>query len=207
MLLEIFLNAFITLLVITDPLGTAAVFTSLVVGQDGAKIKAMAVKATLIAFFLLVFFSFLGAPLLTQLGISIPAFRIAGGLLLFVTAFRMLFGDHDPQSLKGEDGSYGDRSDIAVFPIAIPLLSGPGCLTAVILLASKAQDQTGGQAALIAAMVAVSVVTLACLMGAGAVQRFVGKSGLNILARVMGVVLAAMSVQFIADGIRGMNFH
>ncbi len=80
-------------------------------------------------------------------------------------------------------------------------------LTAVILLASKAQDQTGGQAALIAAMVAVSIVTLACLMGAGAVQRFIGKSGLNILARVMGVVLAAMSVQFIADGIRGMNFH
>lgn len=207
MLFETFLNAFITLLVITDPLGTAAVFAGLVIGQEGAKIKAMALKATLIAFCLLIFFSFLGAPLLTQLGITIPAFRVAGGLLLFVTAFRMLFGDHDPQSLKQEEGAYGDRSDIAVFPIAIPLLSGPGCLTAVILLASKAQEQTGGHAALVAAMVAVSAVTLLCLMGAGTAQKFIGRSGLNVLSRVMGVVLAAMSVQFIADGVRGMNFH
>ncbi len=206
-LIDIFINAFITLLVIANPLAAAAVFTGLMAGYDSNRIKKTSYRAVFVSFGLLVFFALLGEPLLDSLGISIPAFRIAGGMLLFVTAFRMLFGHHEAETLGKMPEVYNDRSDVAVFPMAIPLLAGPGCMTASILLTSKANDVSGGWFAVLVAILAVMGVSLACLLMAGPLQRLIGYSGTNILVRVMGVVLAAMSVQFIADGLRGMNFH
>jgi multiple antibiotic resistance protein len=204
-LYELFLSSFITLFVIADPLGTAAVFTGLTAGYDRHHIWVTATKAVLVAFGLLVFFALLGSPLLAKLDISIPAFRIAGGLLLFVTAFRMIFGQHEPEAIEKNRGAYIDQSDIAVFPLAIPLMSGPGCMTAVILLVQKT-EASWQVVTILGAILAVHIISFVCLLGASSIQRIIGSSGTNILARVMGVILAAMSIQFISDGLRGMHF-
>jgi multiple antibiotic resistance protein len=201
--IEIFVNAFITLAVIIDPIGTAAVFCVMTAHYDQPRFRKTALRAAAIAFGLLLFFALFGSILLQKLGISLPAFRIAGGILLFVTAFRMLFGQPQPESIKDEKSSF-DKNDIAVFPIAIPLLAGPGCMTAIILLMSRTHDATENIAVL-AALVTVHVVALSCLLAASPIQKWLGDGGVNILARVMGVILAAMSVQFVVDGLRGMS--
>lgn len=200
---EIFLNAFITLTVIVDPVGTAAVFCGMTAKFENKKFRQTAFRATSIAFGLLLFFGLFGSALLEKLGITLPAFRIAGGILLFVTAFRMLFGQPQPESVKNDSNNY-EEHDIAVFPIAIPLLAGPGCMTAIILLMSRARD-ISEQATVLGALMATHLVALLCLLVAAPIQRLLGSGGVNILARVMGVILAAMSVQFVADGLRGMK--
>ena len=202
-LFEIFLNAFITLIVIVDPVGTAAVFCGMTAAYDKNKSRKTAFRAVVIASSLLVFFGLFGSGLLEKLGISLPAFRIAGGVLLFVSAFRMLFGQPQPESVQKDSNNYQEH-DIAVFPIAIPLLAGPGCMTAIILLMSRAQD-INGQGMVLLALFAVHLVALLSLLAATPIQKLLGSGGVNILARVMGVILAAMSVQFIADGLRGMH--
>ena len=199
-LVEVFLNSFITLTVIVDPLGTAAVFCALTANYTTPKLRATALRATIIAFCLLLFFGVLGNVLLQRLGISLPAFRIAGGLLLFISAFRMLFGHS-----HAEDGAgVQSDNDIAVFPIAIPLLAGPGCMTAIILLMSRAHDMAGHMTVL-GGLAVTHVVALLCLLCAAPIRKALGAGGINILARVMGIILAAMSVQFVADGLRGMQ--
>lgn len=202
-LFEIFINAFITLTVIVDPVGTAAVFCGMTAGYRPDHFRRTAFRATSIAFGLLLFFGLFGSALLAKLGIGLPSFRIAGGILLFVTAFRMLFGQPQPESVSRDAATY-EEHDIAVFPIAIPLLAGPGCMTAIILLTSRAQG-TADTLAVFAALVATHLAALVCLLAAAPIQRLLGSSGVNILARVMGVILAAMSVQFVADGLRGMH--
>ena len=202
-LLEIFINAFITLTVIIDPIGTAAVFCAMTAQFNEKQFRKTAIRAATIAFCLLLFFGLFGSALLEKLGISLPAFRIAGGILLFVTAFRMLFGHPQPESVKQDKNTYEDH-DIAVFPIAIPLLAGPGCMTAIILLMSRTHD-TIESLTVLGALIATHVVALSCLLVASPIQKMLGSGGVNILARVMGVILAAMSVQFVTDGLRGMH--
>jgi multiple antibiotic resistance protein len=202
-LFVIFINAFITLTVIIDPVGTAAVFCAMTSRFEAKRFRRTAFRATTIAFFLLLFFGLCGDALLEKLGISLPAFRISGGILLFVTAFRMLFGQPQPESVQKDSNNY-EEHDIAVFPIAIPLLAGPGCMTAIILLMSRAHD-TAESLTILGALVASHIAALACLLAASPIQKLLGSGGVNILARVMGIILAAMSVQFVADGLRGMN--
>ena len=202
-LIDIFVNAFITLTVIVDPVGTAAVFCAMTVGYSRKQFRKTAFRAASIAFGLLLFFGFFGSVVLQRLGISLPAFRIAGGILLFVTAFRMLFGHPQPESVKKNKSAYQDH-DIAVFPIAIPLLAGPGCMTAIILLMSRAETSVD-HITVLAALVATHLTALVCLLVASPIQKLLGSGGVNILARVMGVILAAMSVQFVTDGLRGMH--
>jgi len=202
-LIEIFLNAFITLSVIVDPVGTAAVFCGMTSQFDEARLRKTAIRAALIAFSVLFFFGLFGSTVLEKLGISLPAFRIAGGILLFVTAFRMLFGNPSPESVK-TNVEPSPEHDIAVFPIAIPLLAGPGCMTAIILLMSRAQTLPESLTVL-GALVATHVAALLCLLASAPIQRLLGSGGVNILARIMGVILAAMSVQFVEDGLRGMH--
>jgi multiple antibiotic resistance protein len=202
-LFEVYINAFITLTVIVDPIGTAAVFCAMTAGYGERRFKDTAVRAAGIAFCLLLFFGLFGNALLTKLGITLPAFRIAGGILLFVTAFRMLFGHPQTESERKNKDRYQDH-DIAVFPIAIPLLAGPGCMTAIILLISRAQS-TAQAGAVLVALISVHAFALLCLISAAPIQRWLGAGGVNILARVMGVILAAMSVQFVGDGLHGMH--
>jgi multiple antibiotic resistance protein len=151
----------------------------------------------------LIAFSLIGGLLLHALGISLPAFRVAGGLLLFVTGFRMIMGAHDAAQLNAEDSAYADRSHLAVFPLAIPFLAGPGCMTAVILSMSEAHawSQKG---AILAAIIVTELIALGCMLGAGRVVRMIGPGGSSLLARLMGILLAAMAVQFISDGLHGL---
>jgi multiple antibiotic resistance protein len=196
-MLSDFLTAFVTLFVIVDPIGTAAVFVSLVKNLSAAQAKAIAIKACLIAFLVLLFFTFFGSWLLGHIGISVPAFRVAGGILLFVTAYKMVMHGESAESAPrgGEQAKH-----IAVFPLAIPLLAGPGCMTATVLI-SQRMSENGTLYLGVAALVAVQLVALLCLLGAGQVMRLLGDSVLSVLARLFGVLLAALAVQFIADGV------
>ena len=204
MLTQKFLNAFISLLVITNPLGVASVFVGLMAHSPAKEIKATAIKAVSVAFGLLLFFAFLGEWLLTSLGIGLPSFRVAGGVMLFVIAFRMLFGDSRFGTPGTDQSAYADRDDVAVFPLAIPLISGPGCMTVIILLMTRAESDFEAAAVLIA-LALVMAATLACLLAARGLLRVLGSSGNVIVARVMGMILAARSVQFIVDGVHDMK--
>ncbi len=202
-MLETFLQALVTMFVIVDPLGTSAVFAILTGKMQQSDAFKVALKAALISVGLLLGFGFLGELLLEELGISLAAFRIAGGLLLFVTAFRMLMGFHDPDQISSDKTVYRDKSDIAVFPLSIPFLAGPGCMTAAILLVS-ASGEVADRALVALAIVLIIAFAFFAMLGAGRLSRVIGPTGNSLLARVMGVLLAAMSVQFIADGIKAL---
>lgn len=197
---ELFVSAFVSLFVVVDPFGTAAVFAVLAQDMDRRQQCKVAIKAMLIALGILLLFSLFGRMLLEYMHISLPAFRVAGGLLLFVTAFRMIMGFHDPDQLNSEKTAYKDRSDIAVFPLAIPMLAGPGVMTAVIMFSTAAHDVIS-HAQVTVAIILVQIVGLFSLLGAAQISRFFGATGNSIIARIMGILLAAMAVQFMADGL------
>lgn len=203
MLFQFFLNAFISLLVIANPLGVASVYVGLMAQSSPVEAKKTAYKATMVAFGILMFFALFGEWLLMELGIRLPSFHVAGGILLFAIAFKMLFGDARFGGSTTDANTYADRTDVAVFPLAIPLIAGPGCMTVMILLMSRAQT-TAEQAAVFAALTLVMIITAASLLGAKSLLRVVGVSGNVIISRVMGMLLAARSVQFIVDGLRDM---
>ena len=196
----IFAPAFVSLFVIADPFGTAAVFSILSQPLDRAAQRRAAIKAALIAACLLIIASLVGSWLLAQMQISLAAFRIAGGILLFVTAFRMIMGFHDPDQLQSGRGAYRDRADISVFPLAIPLLSGPGCITATLMF-STAAETIIDRAQVWAAIILVEGIAGGLLLAAPRLSRLLGPTGNGILARIMGILLAAMAIQFIADGL------
>lgn len=197
--MDIFLAAFITLFVIVDPLGTSAVFPSLVKGQSPQMVRFIALKASLVAVSILILFGIGGEALLHYLGISIPAFRIAGGLLLFVTGFRMIMGFHDPDQIESENSVYSDRSDVAVFPLAVPLLAGPGSMTAALLHMTTASTVTD-KGMIVAAIILVEIIAFVSMLGAERLVRFFGPTGSTLLARLIGILMAAMAIQFIIDG-------
>jgi multiple antibiotic resistance protein len=189
--MELFLSALVTLTVIIDPLGTAAVYGALTGGMTNNQAEAVARKACIVGFGVLLFFGLMGSSVLAMLGITLEAFRIAGGLLLFVIAFRMLMGDHDQQSIQKDNSVYSDRGDIAVFPLAIPLLSGPGCITAIILLTNTSHAWLD-QLQVYTAMVIAVVVS------------YLSMKAVHRLKTMMGILLAALAIQFIVDGVRGI---
>lgn len=200
--LNFFVTAFVALFVIVDPLGTTGVFLALTSKLKESETRKIAIKACTIASLLLIIFGLCGLWLLEILHISPAAFRITGGLLLFVTAFRMVMGYHDPDQLNEEDNVYKDRSSIAVFPLAIPLLAGPGCMTTALLLMT--QDPylfSINKLIVILTILLVQGITLVSWFGSKKIIKYLGETGSLILARVMGILLAAMSVQFVVDGI------
>lgn len=192
---EIFLHALTSYFVIIDPIGSALIFHGLTAGGSRAYAVRMALRAVSISTVVILLFGFLGEGLLAKLGISIAALRVSGGLLLFLTAFQMV------TRAKSQESGYSSEIDISVYPMSIPLISGPGCLTLTILLFSRsaAQSET---AALFAAVLAINIITLVALLFAPRVTRIIGKTGDDILRRLLGVILAALSIQFVADGIR-----
>ncbi|MDD3181975.1 MAG: MarC family protein [Alphaproteobacteria bacterium] len=204
MLTQKFLNAFISLLVIANPLGVATVFVGLMSHCTASEIRAVATKAAGVAFGVLLFFAFFGEPLLRELGIRLPSFHVAGGILLFTIAFRMIFGDARFGGASADQNTYADRSDIAVFPLAIPLIAGPGCMTVMILLMSRT-DGVVEEGSIVLALALVMGLTFVCLLAARNLLRVVGVSGNVIISRIMGMLLAARSVQFIVDGLRDMH--
>lgn len=195
--------AFTTLIVVLDPIGMAPIFLSVTLGMTSRQRRQTALWAVALACLILVFFALLGDLLLGYLGISLSAFRIAGGLMLFYTGFEMVFGSRRSRSLPGDDQGASEVIDVrstAAFPLAIPLMAGPGAITACILLAGTVRGALGGQAMLIGVILATCLITLACLLAAEPLDRLIGQTGKIVLTRLLGVLLAALAVQFVADG-------
>lgn len=197
---DILISALVSFFVIIDPFGSAAVFTSVSKGMDEQTRRRVAFKAVSIAVCLVIIFSMIGEALLSYMGVSISSFRVAGGILLFVTAFRMIMGYHDPDSLDSETTVYKERENIAVFPMAIPILAGPGVMTTGLVFTTAAQNAMD-YVYIFGAIIVIELIALVSLLGANKITRFFGETGNSIIARIMGILLAAMSIQLIADGI------
>ncbi|NGP88146.1 MarC family protein [Fodinibius halophilus] len=192
-----YLNALTGLFVIIDPIGAALIFHSLVPPGEKRHRRIMAFKAIIISAVLLVVFGNYGEPLLEQLGISIHALRISGGLLLFYTAFNMV--TEEIEYTKAEK-----KKDISVFPMSIPLLAGPGSLTLSILLFSKS-GEASADIAVTAAILSIFALTLLLMLISKYLKKIIGKTGDEILRRFLGVILAALAIQFVYDGIANIT--
>ena len=197
--------AFTTLFIIIDPPGLAPVFIALTQGMGPAQRRTIAVRAILVATALMMAFLLLGEALLGFIGISMDAFRIAGGILLFLTALDMLFQRRQARREdNAAEGQAEHHDDPSVFPLALPLIVGPGAITTVILLAGKAQG-AADLGAIAGMIVAVLAMVMLAFIAAPAIERALGKTGLNIVTRVLGMLLAALAVQFVLDGLRGFG--
>ena len=204
-MLDYLLNAFATLFVTVDPPGLAPLFLAMTVKMDSRQRRQVAYRASLIAGLVLIAFALIGERLLGSLGVTVAAFRIAGGLLLFWIAFEMVFDRRTPR--KTEDAERALTRDevrnIAVFPIAIPLIAGPGAISATILAASQAPN--GLALTLFLGSIAVAVGScLAVFVLADRINFLLGETGRIVIERLLGLILAALAVQFVADGVRAI---
>ncbi len=197
-------NAFVTLLVTIDPPAIAPMFLALTVGMTAAEKRQVAGRATVIAALALAFFALVGQKLLALLGITLPAFRIAGGLLLFWIAFEMVFERR--QARKSQVARTAiDRDhirNVAAFPLAIPLMAGPGAITATMLLAGQTRGEPLLLAALIGIIVAICILCWMVFLFAERISGFLGVTGNIVLTRLLGIVLAALAIQFVIDGVK-----
>ena len=203
MLLDYIFAALVTLLVTLDPVALAPIFVSLTRGMNASERRRVALRASLIAFGILAFFGLGGEILLRLLGVGIPAFRISGGLLLFWIAFEMVFERRNERKQHTADIAITEDHirNVAAFPLAIPLMAGPGAITAVILLAGRADGNVGYLSAL---LILIALGILSCLIvfsAADRVSRWLGVTGNVVLTRLLGVILAGLAVQFIIDGV------
>ena len=194
------ITTFATLFVVIDPPGLVPLFIALTTGMSADRRRAMALRACLIAAFLLTIFGLAGESILGFVGISMPAFRIAGGILLFLTALDMLF-ERRTQRREGQKSE--PDHDPSVFPLAIPLIAGPGAIASMILLVGESGGDWMGSLSVIALMLAMIVVTFGFLLAAPPLERMLGRTGTIVITRLLGMLLAALSVQFVIDGVRG----
>ena len=202
-MLETALVAFTTFFATIGPVDVAALFAALTPAATGAQRRSLAVKGTLIATVILLLFALFGNTVLDWLGISLPALRTAGGILLLLIAIDMVFARHSGAAWTTQDETLEaeQRQDISVFPLATPLIAGPGAMGAAILLTAQVRGDWILELAVIAGLLAVLAITLALLLIAGRVQKLLGVTGMNVITRVVGVLLAALAVQFIFDGV------
>lgn len=202
-LVELTIYAFVTFFVVLDPVGMGPIFVSITRGETPEWRKTMAIRGTMIAAAILVVFAVVGDFLLRALGVSIAAFRIAGGILLFLAAMDMLFARATPlrRTTEREEAEAESKRDISVFPLAIPLIAGPGGLTSIILLTGRAGGDPLAVGAVMATLAVVLAIMLAVLLAADRVTRLLGETGTNVVSRVLGIILAALAVQFVIDGI------
>ncbi|MCE8539436.1 MarC family protein [Ruegeria pomeroyi] len=197
------ITAFTTLFVVIDPPGQTPIFMALTQGMDGRTKRAIALRACLTAAGILAMFAAFGEAVLGFVGISMPAFRVAGGVLLFLTALDMLF---ERRTKRREDRAEAEEhADPSVFPLGIPLIAGPGSIATMILLAGQ-HPGAEGLATVIGVMLAVLAVVLFLYLISGLLGRLLGKTGLNVVTRLLGMLLAALAVQFILDGLRAFGF-
>jgi multiple antibiotic resistance protein len=203
MLFDFVSTALVTLLVTLDPAGLVPIFISVTRGMNSAERRQVALRASLIAFGILVFFGVGGDLLLDLLGVGLPAFRISGGLLLFWIAFEMVFERRTDRKQNTVDVAITEDHirNVAAFPLAIPLMAGPGAITATILLAGRTHERPLYLISLIL-LIGVGVATcVALFLAADRVARFLGATGNIVLSRLLGLILAGLAVQFVVDGI------
>jgi len=201
--MDLFISAFVTLFVVIDPPGCAPIYASLTTGASAEQRRSMAVRATLIAGFILIFFAMFGEGLLSFLHIDLDSFRIAGGIMLFVIAIDMVFEKRTERREQRAEKvkATPEVEDVSVFPMAMPMLAGPGSIASVMLLVAQ---NNGIDRALVifAALLLVLLLTLAALLLAGPFMRLIGNKGEAVITRLLGVLLAALAAQFVIDGLK-----
>ncbi len=199
---ETLIAAFITFFVVIDPIGNAPIFAGLTPDATAAERRRLAIRGVFIGTLLLLIFGVIGQFLFEALGISLSAFRIAGGILLLLLSIDMVMARQSGlrSTTPGEDEESGHRQDISVFPLAIPLIAGPGSLTSVVLMVSRANGDYAMQAAIMGVMLAVLLTLLVSLLLSVQIMKLLGMTGINVISRVAGVILAALALQFIIDG-------
>jgi len=201
-LIELFVSALVTFFVIIDPPGCAPIFAGLTAGTNAVHRRAMAVRAVLVASIILLGFALFGEALLHALGISLNAFRIAGGIMLFLIALEMVFEKRtERREDRAEKVKAEDPVDISIFPMAMPMIAGPGSIASVMLLMSQSKGIEQSLVVL-GAMLSILLLTLGALLAAGPIMRIVGAKIEAVVSRLLGVLLAALAVQFVIDGIR-----
>lgn len=192
-----------TLLVTIDPIGTAPMFVGLTAGHTSAERRRVALRGVAIAAGVLLGFALVGELLLGALGIELAAFRIAGGVLLLLLSIDMVMVRHSGlrTTTESEEQESGQRADISVFPLAIPLVAGPGAMTSVVLLMSEAGGALAPSLVVLCELALVLTLTLVCFLSAGKLMKVLGITGVNVVTRVAGLLLAALAVQFGIDGV------
>ncbi|MEH3046384.1 MarC family protein [Sphingomonas adhaesiva] len=200
-MIELFVSAFVTFFVVIDPPGCAPIFAGLTAGASAAHRRAMAIRAVMVAAGILLTFAFIGEPLLHGLGIELASFRIAGGIMLFVIALEMVF---EKRTQRREDRaskiSPEEADDVSIFPMAMPMIAGPGSIATVMLLMARAHGITNS-AVVMAALGANLLLMLVALLAAGPLMRVLGAKIEAVITRLLGVLLAALAVQFVIDGV------
>ena len=202
-MLELFLSAFATFFVVIDPPGCAPIFASLTAGSPASHRRTMALRSVMVASFILLVFAIFGEDLLRTLGISLDAFRIAGGIMLFLIALEMVFEkrqerrENRVQDVKAQP----EHEDISIFPMAIPMIAGPGSIASAMLMMARSN---GLQASFVVlgALAAVLLLTLIALLAAGPLMKLLGYKVEAMITRILGVLLAALAVQFVIDGVK-----
>ena len=202
-MIEVASLAFTTFFATISPLSVAAMYAALTATSSADERRRMAIRGTLIAGIILLGFALLGEYLLTGLGISLAALRISGGILLLLIGIDKVFAraSNGASTSKAEQQEAEIKEDISVFPLATPLVAGPGAMGATILLMTDVKGNLSHQAAVIGAMLAILLLTLLALLFASKLQKLLGVTGMHVVGRVMGVLLAALAVQFILNGI------
>ena len=204
---EFGLKALLTLFVVIDPTGLVPVFVSLAGARTSQAQETIARRAVLIAGAVLLSFSIVGSPLLSYLGISVAALQIAGGILLFRIAVDMVFAQFRRDTPE-EEAEARVKEDISVFPLAIPMIAGPGALASVLILGTEAHGDPSLFGLVLAATVIVLFVAYLFLRGSIRLARLFGQTGINVVTRVLGLILAALAVQYVADGLAALDlFH
>lgn len=198
------ITAFVTMFVVIDPIGLAPLFVALTQGMSATARRKIAFRSCGVAIVLLVVFALLGEAVLEFIGISMAAFRISGGVLLFITALDMLF-ERRTKRREDKTGDDDHSDDPSVFPLAIPLIAGPGAIASVILLTGQ-RPGAEGLAMVLAVTAAVVILVMLLFLASGLIEKALGKTGITVVTRILGMLLAALSVQFILDGLRDFSF-
>lgn len=202
-MLDTLLNAFVVLFIVVDPVGVASIFVALSARSDKTVARRMALTAVVLAGAMLMAFYLIGDTLLGWMGISLPAFKIAGGILLLLLSIDMVFARQSGlrSTTAGEEYEARHKEDITVFPLAFPLLAGPGALTTVLLMSAQATSEVLFWGMLVI-IVVVLVAAFLSLLAATWLRHLLGETGTNVINRLFGLILAALSVQYVIDGIR-----
>jgi multiple antibiotic resistance protein len=202
-MLDLFISAFVTFFVVIDPPGCAPIYASLTKGASTAQRRYMAIRASLIAAAILVVFALFGEQLLGALHIELNSFRIAGGIMLFLIAIDMVF---EKRTERREERAQKiietpEIEDVSVFPMAMPMIAGPGSIASVMLMMSQ-NEGTESSIIILSALAAVLLLTLLALIAAGPIMRVLGSKAEAVITRLLGVLLAALAAQFVIDGLR-----
>jgi len=203
---EAFVAAFIALFVIIDPIGIAPVFAGLTQGTSKSHKHKMAIKGTVVGTGILVFFALVGKPFLNALGITMNGLRVAGGIMLFIIALEMVFEKRTERKQEAAEKMDDYFEDISVFPVALPLLAGPGSIATIMLLMTSYENDPMARWAVMAALGVVMAMTIAVFFMASKVMEWLGPTVNAVLTRLLGVILAALAAQFVLDGLKNTFF-